>query len=67
MLSCTLGEHIPILSNSILLHPDTMRECGIVIASPVVIRRFSEEGEYQTKQQVVCKAWPLHQVSLDGG
>lgn len=56
-----VGEHLPLRSDSILLHPETMRTCGCVIASPVVVRGRGEDGAY------VCgKAWPSPSLPLDG-
>ena len=60
-----VGEHVPLHSNGILLHPDTMRECEMVIACPVIVRCL-EDCARSTKT-VVCKAWPLPKLSLDGG
>ena len=65
-----LGEHLPLRSDGILLHPDTMRECDIVVASPVVVRStFGGENSDSSPNSglVVCKAWPLMQLPLDGG
>ena len=55
---------MPLHSDGILLHPDTMKECEIVIASPVVVRCF--ESGADSGKQAVCKAWPLSQLALDG-
>ena len=61
----SLGEHLPLHSDGVLLHPDTMRECNVVIAGPVVVRTFFADTSKSTKQ-VVCKAWPLTHLPLDG-
>ena len=42
--------------------------CDIVIASPVVVRpTFGGDNSDSSSGQVVCKAWPLMQLPLDGG
>ena len=56
-----VGEHLPLRSDSILLHPETMRICGCVIASPVVVKGRGEDGA-----RVCGKAWPLPTLPLDG-
>ena len=43
-----------------------MRECDVVIASPVVVRTFGDNSVANSSRQVVCKAWPLTQLPLDG-
>ena len=58
------GDHLPLHSDGALLHPDTMRECEVVITSPVVVRNFADTAD--SSKQVVCKAWPLAQLPLDG-
>ena len=58
-----VGEHLPLHSDGVLLHPDTMRECEMVIASPVVVSPFEDVTR---SKQVVCRAWPLPQLPLDG-
>jgi hypothetical protein len=65
LFSIELGEHLPLHSDGILLHPDTMRECDIVIASPVVVRTFADNSA-SSSRKLVHKAWPLTQLPLDG-
>lgn len=62
----SLDEHIPLRSDSIFIHPDTMKTCGLVIASPVVVRRCCAGKEQKNRVAFVCRAWPLAHLPLDG-
>ena len=62
MLTLLPGDHMPRRPDSMFLHPDTMRLCGMGIGQPVAVR--NADGHNSTL--VVCKPWPLRKIELDG-
>ena len=68
MLSYSIGEHLPVKADSILLNPETMKGCGIAIASPVLVKSFGRSvGNNGEGNKYICsKAWPLPSLPLDG-
>ncbi len=55
---CRVGEHVPIRSDSILLHPLTMEALGIAIATSVLVENM--------QAMTACRVWPCVNLSLDG-
>ncbi|XP_064390152.1 ATPase family gene 2 protein homolog A-like [Halichondria panicea] len=51
-----IGEHVPIRSDSILLHPLTMEALGVAIATSVLVENM---------QATACRVWPCVNLSLD--
>ena len=61
-----VDEYLPLRTDSILLHPDTMKACGCVIAAPLVIRGRRNGGQGRERGYVCGKVWPLQSLPLDG-
>lgn len=53
------GEHVPIRSDSMLVHPATMETVGIAIATAVLV-------ECGRTSVTVCRVWPCVTLPLDG-
>ena len=56
------GEHLPRRLDSILVHPETMRLCGMGISQPVAVRGVDSQNSPLT----VCKPWPCKKIEFDG-
>ena len=57
------GEHLPRRLDSILVHPETMRLCGMGIGQLVAVRSVDSN---QKSPLTVCKPWPFKNIELDG-
>ena len=66
IINFSSGPHIPVKSDSILIHPLTMETCGIAIATPVLVETAHTEGTKVTENVAVCRAWPIASIPLDG-
>jgi hypothetical protein len=56
-----IGEHLPRRLDSILVHPETMRLCGMGISQPVAVRGVDSQNSPLT----VCKPWPCKKIEFD--
>ena len=62
-----LSDYLPVKQNSILMHPETMRTCGCVSYSPMIVRgRGSKSVSEDCEIPYVCgKVLPLPSLPLD--